>query len=492
MNLWHQRVIIFCTKVFGVLCGLLFVGYFLYYNLYFKTDTLIKYVPKNAVLYSTIRLTPELQQNPLVAKILSQLTSLYTLPITNSDSLNQLVGNNLSIALVPQADNSKIDTLVLVDLGMRPQNINQYLQLAENYNWQSHIFSNQTKSKNILAITSSIELMEQVKNIAVKQKPALNQRIEVVFNLKKFGPQKFFGKIFLDKGSLKLFAPLINKSNNQILLNLVNNNYQQQIFAGLKSQEANIYIQNNPDKIYDKNSSSLKEIWPNNIAYSFTFTNLPAKWQSMQDSLKQTDFQYFTSLINNKEYLENLYNFKLEQDILPLIGNKAQIFVSNDNKYLLATTLTEDQVANQTGKIETIIKTYIANTYPVEKTRQLPDYTSIISIVRDIESLQFKEDEVVGLKIRSISKGDQEFTYILANNHLIFANSREIITNLLNNDLKINNWKNTGILNNLTNFSQEAWVNLNNINTEYNINKLIEYINLAEDNSTNEFRLILE
>jgi hypothetical protein len=493
MNLWHQRLIIFFAEVLAVILGLIFIGYLLYYNIYFKTDSLIKYVPKEAVLYSTFRLTPELQQNPLVAKILSQLTATYNLPIISPNFLNQLVGNNLSIALVPQlGNNSQLDALLLVDLGLRPQNINQYLQFVKEHNWQSYVISNQTKSKNILAITSSVELLEQVKQTESKQKPALSQNIDAVFNLKKFSPENFFGKVFVAKEFFKSIPFSIKQPQYGLLLSILDDKYGQQVFAGLTAQGNNIYIQNNPNKTIEKNSASLAEIWPNSIAYSLTFTDLPATWQSVLDNLKQTDLQYYSALIKNKEYLESLYNFNWTHDLLSLIGNQTQIFVTNDKKYLLATALNGDEISDQTGQIEKLIKTFIANNYPVAKLRQLPDKTFITSIVRDTASLEFKEDEVLGLKIKSIYKGNQEFIYILAGNHLILANSRDIIINLLNTDQKIINWENTGIINNVANFSEEAWINLSNMNIDNRIRQTIRYIDVLENISINEFRLILE
>ena len=493
MNLWHQRVIIFCAKLFGVICGLAFLGYFLYYNLYFKTDSLIKYVPKEAVFYATFRITPELQKNPLVNKILSQLTATYNLPINSSDSLNQIVGNNLSLALVPQSgNNSRLDMLLLVDLGLRPQKVTQYLQLASEHNWQSYIFSNQTRTKNILALASSPALLEQVQQVAFKQKPALSQKIEVVFNLKKFSPADFFGKIFIDKEFFQAISSSINQPQDKLLLSMITNNYGQQVFAGLSAQGNNIYIQSNPVKTIQENSASLNRNWPNNIAYFLIFTDLPAKWQSVLENLKQTDPQSYSALINNKEYLASLYNFNWDKDLLPLLGKQVQIFVANDKKYLLATTLNGDKISDQTGQIEKLIKTYIANTYPIEKPRQLPDNTFITSIVRDINSLNFKEDEILGLKIKSINAGDQDFVYILANNHLILANSRDIIINLLNTDQKINIWKTTGIINNLTNFSEEAWLNVSNLNLDNRIKQVFKSIDILENIHTNEFRLILE
>jgi hypothetical protein len=477
-------------KVFGVICGLAFLGYFLYYNLYFKTDSLIKYVPKESVGYVTFRITPELLQNQRVSQVLNQVAGQYNLKQFNVNDLNQLVGNNLSLALVPQLNNpSGFDTLILLDLGIRTEDIKVYQTWAEQNHWLSQTFANQTKSKNILAIATSQSLLAQVQQVAVKQQPALSQKIDLVFNLKKYQPDKFFGKIFLDKGFFKILSDSFNQPQYKVLLALASENSQ--IFAGIRADQNGIYVQSDPNSQNTESAGAGQDL-PENFIYALSFSDFAAGWQKITENLKQTDSTSYDQLLKNKEYFEGLYNFSVDNDLLPLLAGQVEVFSATGNEYLLTTTLKSGDVETQTNQIETIIKRYIANSYPVVKSRELPDHTYITSIVRDIESLEFNEDEIMGFKIRGILKGDKEYIYILANNHLILANSRDIITDLLNTDQKINNWKNTGLMEILTNYSEKASINLANISQ--NIKLLSSFANITwfEDKSTGNFMLILK
>lgn len=488
MNTWRQNIVILLAKVAGVLIGLLFLGYLVYYNLYFTSDALIKYVPKEAVVYTTFRLTPDLEKQELIGKIKEKLQADYGLQIVDFSALNQLVGNNFSLAIIPAED--KLNYLALLDFGLDNDQADKYLQTVQSNNLLARLFVNKLKSKKVLAISDSAQVLDDVQAVFNKQKPALSQKIEVVFNLKKFEPENFSGKAYLDAAYFaEQYSQTDNLSQKLIIAAFANKNLKQ-IFTGFKFADQQLLISSNEQDNFTENPDQI-DIWPADISYALTFTDFSAKMQAGLDSLKQNDLTLYNTLLANKDYLAKLYNFSWENDIMPLLTDQAQIIVTKDNKYLLATTIEPEEVSVQTEKIEKLIKTYIATRYPIEKTKQLPDGTSIRIISRDLEEIQFNEDQVMGVKIKLLNFNNQEFVYILANNHLILANSRQIITELLNNDQKIQAWQNSGKINNFTNFSENAYLNLENQSKLPDYLKIFKTLHF-EQNLDNKFRLILE
>lgn len=489
MNLWHQRIIIFLAKVFGVIAGLFFLGYFLYYNVYFKTDFLIKYVPKNAVAYATFKLTPKLSQNVLTQKIKQYLQANNNLPLEDFARLNQLSGNNFSIALVPE--NNGIGVLLLSDLGIDKQEAKYYYDAAKAKGWQAQIYSNQIKSSNIVAVASSADLISQVDAVVAQKDPNLGQRIEVVLNLKKFNQGNFFGKAFIENDYLaKAIAGSDLRYN--LLAIMAKSDLPAEIFTGWKisGHDLAITTQNNDELADDLNG--LASNLPANTAYALTFTDLSEQWQSALKILWQENPQYFQTVQNNLEYLQNLYNFNFNDDFLPLFGNQDQIIITQDNQVLLATSIDNQEILPQTAKIENLLKTYISNQYPMIKSRQLPDGTAITSVEREPNNFSFQTDKFDGFNINYINWASQEFLYILNGSQLILANSRKIVTDLLNTDQKINQWQLSGKLINLSNFSDNALVYCHNISLPVNLSNLCQLLMFNFDSGSKNFRLILE
>jgi hypothetical protein len=489
MNQWQQNLVILFAKVAGVLIGLLFLGYLLYYNLYFTTDALIKYVPKDAVAYATFRLTPELSKSELMAKIQNQLIIDYRLSAVDYSVLNQKVGNNLSLAVLPAGNEFKY--LVLFDFGSDSTSANRYLDLAKLNNWQGQLFSNNFKNKNILAVSNSNEVLQTVTEITAKQQPALSQKIEVVFNLKKFEPDNFFGKAYLDTAYFQARYSQTDNIQHKLILSAFKNYNLNQFFCGFKVLDNKLVILNKADDAQAEEPNISGSDWPANISYALTFSDFPLKAQAVLDKLSQDDPKLYANLQTNKDYLASLYNFNWEKDVFPLVAGQSHLVLTNDKQYLLATTIKAEDVAVQTEKIEKLIKTYITTRYPVAKTKQLPDGSYVKIISRDTGSISFNEDNVMGVKIRLLNYNNQEFVYILTNNHLILANSRQLITELLDTDQKIQTWQNTGYLDNVSNFSQNAYVNMQNQAFRNNFINIFKALIFSE-NTGNEFRLILE
>jgi hypothetical protein len=490
MNLWHQKLLILGAKAVGVLIGLLFLGYLIYYNLYFKTDSLIRYVPKEAVVYATFRITPELGENEIINKISRQIASANSADL-DFTAFNQLVGNNLSLALVPEANNSQLNILVLLDLGMGNDKADTFRQLAQNANWQSRLFANQFKSKNILAISDSTALLDEVASVNAKQKPALSQKIDAVLNLKKYAPQNFFGKIYIDGSFISEQAELIKPAQFKLLVKALDAENSQAIFGGIILQPNKLIMQNSNPSSGNSSLTADSNNWPPNVAYNFVVSNLADRWHEYKEISKQRNSQDFALISDKLEYLQGLYNFNWEQDILPLLSDKAQIISGPNNEYLIAATIKDGNLDSQTANIERLIKTYIANQYPITQTKQMPDNTYITQVVRDKNQYVFNEDMILGLKIQSIWVNNQEFIYIISENRLIIANSREIIINLLNSEQKISVWENSGILGNMANFSDYVYFNLSNSNIFIN-NPFFDKINLWRNYSSGNFMLILE
>ncbi len=492
MNLWHQRLIIFLAKILAVILGCLFIGYFLYYNLYFKQDVLIKYVPKDAVIYSAFRITPELADNELLVKIKQQLFSNYSLPEAGWEQLNQLTGNNFSLAVIPanKRDPLDFDYLLLFDFGIRKNIDEQYLDFFKKQGWVFNVFTNQTKSRKILAVASSDELLNKVKQVAVKNEPSLAQDVSAVLSLKKFGPKEFWARVYCNFDYLFSQTTKISDLQVKLALTAIKSNNSGLLFLGIKNSDNKIIIQNNLNPI---KTQELKQPIPSNLEYSLIFSDLSNKWLSMINWLKQNDADYYAKLLKNKEYLEGVYDFSLENDLLPALNQQIQIIKTTDDQLLLSAKIANNDLNVLAPQIEEIIKRYVATLYPTLKLKQLQDYTYINQVIRDTSNFEFIEDQVAGLKIKLLDYKGQEYAYILSNQSIILANSRQIITDYLQNDVILQNWQKTGIIFNFdSNYRQNSYLSKQYLRTTSSIFDYINYLLISEDKSSGEFTLTLE
>lgn len=490
MNLWHQRLIILLSKVIAVILGLIFVGYFVYYNLYFRQDALIKYVPKEAIAYATFRFTPDLGQNELLSKIKSQLFADNNMPEIGWDYLNQLVGNNLSFALVSN-DQNEFDYLLLLNLGPRKNISEEYLKFIEQSGWNYYIFSNKAKSKKILTISSSPRLMEKVKSVAAKQEPSLAQKVNIVLNLKQYTPDNFWGRLYLDSSYFSNFALKFTDPQLKLAFTSLASFSTKPIFFGFLNKAANkIIVKNNfhrSDYDFGGNGSNL----PFNIEYDLNFYNLAARWDQTISLLKEKDIQKYNKIFETICYYEDLYNLNINNEILPLLKQQVQLIKFSDNKYVLFLQLDNQNEAGQINIIENLIKTYLATTYPTEKEKQLPDYTHITQITRDLKQINFVPERVNNSEILTVNYKNQEFAYFLQGRKLILTNSRQILIDYINNGQAVDN-KKYGEIDILNNFSQNIYINLNNNQFKQNIIQIFNGIYIEQGINNNEILLILE
>lgn len=493
MNKWHQQLVILGAKIFAVLCGLLFVGFILYYNVYFKQDSLIKYVPKEAVAYATFRIKPESQVIPAFQKITNQLEA-FNLPEIRFDLLTHYAGNNFSLAVLPPIKGSnQYQFLILNDLGYSKDIDPEYLNAWHDQGWQTHVFTNKSKSKKILALASSTWLLEQTKKTATKQVSALSENINLVMKFRTFSPDKFFGKLYLDRDYISSQLGNHNTSGNKLLSALLNNRGQEILIGGIKLEQGRISLQTDPEITDFQTIGQEINDLPEQTEYSFTFNDIASAWSTVSSWLQKNEPSYYEQLSKNKEYLEDLYDIDLNQQILPMINQSVQVILRPDNKFLISAKLAETQATDQVEQIEKLLKTYLATSYPVAKQKQLPDYTEITQIVRDIEQVQIIEDQLAGLKIKLLNYNNQEFSYILSGNSIILANDRDIIIDSLKNDQLITNWQKTGnIFNYMANNSDNMYIN-KQVLAKINANLgFLSYLWIAEDKSLDKIWLILE
>ncbi|MCX6744056.1 MAG: hypothetical protein NTX82_00845 [Candidatus Parcubacteria bacterium] len=495
MNLWHQRLIIFIAKVLAVILGWVFIGYFLYYNLYFKQDALIKYVPKDAIAYAAFRITPELEQTQLLAGMKAQFFNDFNLPEAGWEQLNQLTGNNFSLAVIPNnhAESLTFSYLLLFDFGARKNIDEQYLEFTKKKGWSYYVFTNQTKSRKIVAITSTEDLLNKVKQVAAQNEPSLAQDVGVVLNLKKFVPKEFWARVYCDLDYLASQTPKISDWQIKLALAAIKSNNSGPLFLGMKNLDNKIVAQNNLNPLSLQEVTATLEKLPSNLEYSLSFSDLPNKWKTITNWLQNNDAAYYAQLLKNKEYLEGVYNFSWENELLPALSRQIQIIKTTDNQILLSAKVPDNDLTKLAAKIESIIKNYLATNSPVIKPKKMPDYTYINQVLRDTSNLDFIEDQVAGLKIKLLDSNGQEYAYILSNNSIILANSRQIINDNLQNDQILKYWQATGNIYDFgSNFSQNTYLSGPYLQSYISLFSNIKYLLVNEDKSSGAFRLILE
>ena len=188
MTIWQKRLILFFIKFFGVIIIISIIALFLYYHLYFKKDNLIKYVPKEAVFYSAFRLNEETASQPLLAKMINQLKQDYNLPDFDLNNLNHFVSYNSALAIIPKDNSADLEFDYLLVFNLKPHiiDLEPKLNLFEQTDLKYELLTNSVLEKNVLIVSNSQEMIEQVKKINRQEAPSLVGQLNVLINLKKF------------------------------------------------------------------------------------------------------------------------------------------------------------------------------------------------------------------------------------------------------------------------------------------------------------------
>ncbi|MFA5188806.1 MAG: hypothetical protein WC460_05590 [Patescibacteria group bacterium] len=435
MSLWHKRLIIFLSKIFGVILLIIAIALFFYYYLYFKKDNLIKYVPANAILYSTFKLNNKLNENLLLRRDFELLKQDFNLPNLDYKDLNYMAGYNMSVAIIPEVINNEINYsyLLIIDFD---GNANKARDLAQSFtenNWQAIVSNNQVVNKNIFLASNSAKTMQTVKKIISKNQLSLAQNINVQLNLNKFSLD-YQGKIYFDFSYLADNLNNIKDIKTKLLIASLKADNLDNIYLGLKIKENKIFLQPLGFKNENQTSQPLMQKIPKNTGLIFNFNNGQKQFQKIYMLLFQTEQNYFNQLKKNKEYLEALYGFNLNNDILALFSNHAEIIADNDNHYILAINLESDlNITEKVNKLENIIKQYVAQQNPINKVKTLPDKTQIIQITKQPQNYNFQTEEINNVPIHYLIDS-HEYAYFIQNNTLFLANSKEKLEKLANSE----------------------------------------------------------
>jgi len=478
MTIWHKRLLIFLGKIFGVIILILAIALFFYYHYYFKKDNLIKYVPQNAVLYSTFRLDNKLKDNQIIKNFLAQLKQDCNLPDFDLDSLNYMLAYNSALAIIPNQKNNELsfDYLVILDFNGRPDYAQPFIKYFQSQNWSAELLTNQALNKNVLLASNSKKVIARVKKIAVFQEPSLADKINVFLNLKDFN-LSYLGKLYLNLDSIIENLNLIKDPRSKLLLLALKSENIKEIYLGLIEKDSKLILENIANEFnVDLNQPLLTNV-PINTGLILNFNNGQEQFKKMYKFLAQDDPEYFYQLEKNKIMLESLYKFNLENDVLSFFTGPAQLMADSQNHYLLAVEATQiTDLDSKLNKLEEIAKQYLASQNPVETQKNLPDYTTITQIVKQPEKYKFIINEINGIKIHSIRNNGLEFAYLLKDNVLILANSGQKLEDLVKNvNLEDINDYVTYLNENNANLSQNLLIKANYLQ------KLVPFLSFTND-----------
>jgi hypothetical protein len=176
---------------------------------------------------------------------------------------------------------------------------------------------------------------------------------------------------------------------------------------------------------------------------------------------------------------------------LNLFNDQAQIIVDKNNKWILALNLA--QISDREAKIlklEQIIKEYITYNNPIEREKMLPDYTYITQIVKNPDDLEFQQEKIANISLKSIKQADLEFAYYVNDQQLFLANSSQIIKNyLLNQNIQaINQY----CLVNKPDFKQNLLVKSDYLSQYWPYFKYFKHVKFNENVTNGQIWLCLE
>ena len=429
MTIWQKRLLKFSLQVLGVIILIAVIALFLYYHLYFKKDNLIKYVPKSAIFYSTFRLNDDLLKNKLIKNFLTD----YNLENLDFDILNHFVAYNSAFAIIPdfEAETLKLDYLFIFNLKQNPLAFEQYSSLIEEHNLAYDLLTYQTLERDILIISNSENVIKQVQEIAWQGKPSLVQKVDLVFNLNKFSLD-YLAKIYIDVENLADNLDKIKNLQIKLLLASLKADKIKELFLGLEITENNLLVKSSNNNF--NTPSFLIEKIPQDFVLNFSFQEGGNKIKQIYDLLREYDSHTFGRVEKNKQYLEKLYEFDFEKDILELFAGQTQFVIDQDKNYLFVISLDEiSDLEEKLAKLEVITKQYLAVKYPVKQAKQLPDYTYISQIIKNPNIPDFELEGFYDVNLHYLNYEREEFAYYYTSDVLFFANSSQIVRNLIKN-----------------------------------------------------------
>jgi hypothetical protein len=485
MTIWQKRVLIFFAKIIGVISINTVIALFLYYNLYFKKDTLLKYAPKNSVAYAAFRINGSLLDNQAIINLVDKLKSEYVLDF-DLNILNPLVGYNAALAVIP--NNNNFDYLVILNLKPGLKQITDFEQvLTDNGLFYEQLIHDRIE-KNILVISNSAEVIQKVKKINVQELPALADRVDVVLTLKSI-PISNQGKMFFDLQALK---DNINQTDNLSLKLVLANLDYRELYLNIKDSDNKIIVKSFKHDI-NKNKQILSEIVPQDFIFNLSLNQESIDLANYIEKYQKID-KNTANLINQYvNYYQQLYKFDLQTDILDLFTDQAQFILAQDKKWLIIANLSEfDDIKGKISQIEHIIKEDLAYNNPTEKEKQMPDKTYIRQIIKQSDNFEFNSQDIKGIDMYYVQKNSQEYAYFVLDNVLYLANDRQILANILNENNVVSLASNSNCYGDLPNFSQNLIINSVPAAYNWNITKYFQKIFFSQQMNNNEIWLCLE
>ena len=480
MTTWHKRLLIFISKILAGLIIFGIIGLLLFYNYYYKQDRLIKLVPKEAAIYISLRLNSEILVNTLADKAIRDLG----LQGSDLNELNSLTSYNAALAAIPKPGEFGFDYLVILDLKPGVQGLEKYYARFKENNLNYEILTKSPYESNLLVISNSVKLIEQVKKIRLQEEPSLAEKVSAMINLKSLS-SNYQGKIYLDSQSL-----INNLAQNKdfklnLILAAIKAKNPQELYLGLKLDNNKLMVETKEASKNEDLNKPLLEKLPLSTGLSLNFSQADQEFEEVLNALSGLDPAYYTQISQNIAQSEKIYNYNFKTDLLNLFSGQTQFILNNDNTWILALQLpqNQDNFAEIT-KIEQILQEYIAYNNPLEKEKMMPDYTYIRQLVKDRENINWQTENVSNFSLKYLEYNNNQFAYYINDeNTLILANNKENLSNLINNTNIVANA--TFSQCNLANLDESIIFNSNLIQDLFNISQYISKIQLTSDSDNN-------
>jgi len=422
MNLWQKRILKFSLKILGVIILIAVIALFLYYHFYFKRDNLMKYVPQDAAVYATFRLNEQVKEKQTMRHVAAWLQEDFNLQELDFNLLNNFVNYNSAIAIFPRIEGEDLffDYLLIFNLKEGAILPADYTELFKTNNFYYKILKIKALERNILLLSNSAGLIEKVRKTANLEIPSLANKVETVINLEKLGAD-YTGKFYVNFRAFDKFLPDLKNEKTKLLLFTLRQPEVDQLFLGLKLNQDNLVIES-PFKDLPKTPFLINRV-PADMLISFSFINGREQILKLEKRAEDADFSFFSRLKKDKEEIEKLYNFDFKKDLLSLFAGWAQIILIPENGFIIAVKADEiGNLALKLDKIEQIVKEYLGTKYPIEKKKQLADYTYITQIVKNSEIPDFATENYFGTDLKIIRFQNEEFAYFFSDDVLFFAN----------------------------------------------------------------------
>jgi hypothetical protein len=415
-NLLHKKILLIAGGFLIATLGVIFILFIAPLQPKKQTDTIIKLIPAETIVYSHFYLNgASAAEKKIVNAVFAKLSAW---PEFAKDKLERDILPNLSeefaLALIPNSEN-KLSPILYV-------RVNSAMPTSTNY----LLFPDQS----IISLADHIILNKNFIQDAKNNSWLPQNR----FDLNNYFPtdNTHFNQTFIQTDwLLKSYSSTSEEKNPtaKLVLDFLKKNNLKKILAktDIINDSAVLNVITSPSLLPEPESDWQSEPIINQLKNNFLLYFRGSENSEINDLAK--------NLIGNKSY------GNLGAILSALLNNKKlEIIISENDKKLsyFITSPREENSENKINEVKSAVSEYLTAALPKEQEKILPDRTKVTEIVLNPRAFQFKtinlpDQNQKNLYLLDVPQIKEQIILGYDENNIFLGNSEEIINQYLNN-----------------------------------------------------------